>query len=102
MNWTDKLQPYGPDGAAFSFAGVYKIINYRAAEYHAYYLRIGADNWGIRVAPRTWDTIEEAKAACEAHSHWYMPGDKTEAMAKGIRALYLLWVRRQTKELVHA
>lgn len=98
MIFTEKLQPFGPNGPSIWLSNVYKIISYKKNEFHAYYLRNGAVNWGQYVDDppdkgkfrKVWKSFESAVRSCIKHTLIHTPDEGTLKTAKEIRGLYRL------------
>ena len=91
MNFT-KINPY--EDVSYWISGIYKIVSYRAGEFHAYYMPDHYKNWGDHPEPETdngkygtcWSTLKKAKEACERHARNHQPKPATVKRAAEVMA----------------
>ncbi len=99
-----KIMPHGPDSYTYWISGIYKIVSYRKASYHAYFIQDHAKNWGDHVEepPETcpltgnghWRRLSDAKAACKRHAARYEP--KTHTIKRAAEILDSLLEKEKT------
>jgi hypothetical protein len=89
-----RIKPYGDDAYTVWISGIYKIVSYRAGEFHAYFIQDFCQNWGDHPEVETdngkhgkcWSSMSRAKAACERHANGYTPKANTVKRAAEIKA----------------
>ena len=86
------------NGYYYWMSGIYKIVSYRKGEFHAYFIRDHARNWGDHVSKPPgiskhgvpcWKSLKSAKKACSDHAKSYTPSPSIAERAIEIMDAYI-------------
>lgn len=103
MTQWQKINPFGEEGSSYWVRGIYKIVSYNKGEYHAFFIRNNAKNWGDHVSPppangkygKIWASLRCAQKACDAHQKTgWLASEATKKRA----AELLLYFKQQEKD----
>lgn len=116
-----KIKPYETSTTTYWISSVYKVVNYNAGEYFAYYIPDGYPNWGENVATpplskrissspwpiRYYPDLEQAKTACIEHAKNHSPDLKTlqraNALTISLKKQQIAWkANKAEREMLEA